>query len=198
MLDRDPPPSRPRGRPRDEQLDSAILIAAERQLRERGYAAMSLESVAASAGTTVPSLRRRYTSKAELATAVVDTLRIDPLPPARGGPRERALAILHNFQRNLEREHSLELLGTLLAEEQRTPELLERFRARLVKERRGLLAQAVRDGVSAGELPPGTDIEATVAMLVGSFYARYVAWGQIPRGWTRRVLEQAWPSPPKR
>ena len=197
MPDRDQPPSRPRGRPRDEQLDAAILVAAERQLRERGYAGMSLESVAGAAGTTVPSLRRRYGSKAELTTAVVDTLRIDPLPRQRGAPRERALVILQNFQRNLEREHSMALLGTLLAEEQRTPELLARFRARLVKERRGLLSQALRDGVSAGELPAGTDVEATVAMLIGSFYARHVASGQIPRGWARRVLDETWPSPAK-
>ena len=36
-------------------LDRAILAAAEQQLRELGYAGMSLESVAAAAGTTVPS-----------------------------------------------------------------------------------------------------------------------------------------------
>jgi AcrR family transcriptional regulator len=41
-------------------LDQAILAAAARQLGEVGYARMSLEAVAAAAGTTVPSLRRRY------------------------------------------------------------------------------------------------------------------------------------------
>ena len=47
------------GRPRNQALDGAILSAAARQLGELGYARMSLESVAAAAGTTVPSLRRR-------------------------------------------------------------------------------------------------------------------------------------------
>jgi AcrR family transcriptional regulator len=57
------------GRPRNPALDRAILAAAARQLGELGYARMSLESLAAAAGTTVPSLRRRYPNKAELDSA---------------------------------------------------------------------------------------------------------------------------------
>src|SRR3954469_17290798 len=59
------------GRPRNRDLDTAILAAAGRRLGELGYARMSLESVAAAAGTTVPSLRRRYRDKAELVAAVI-------------------------------------------------------------------------------------------------------------------------------
>ncbi len=35
-------------------------MAAEQQLRELGYARMSLDPAAAAAGTTVPSVRRRF------------------------------------------------------------------------------------------------------------------------------------------
>ena len=58
-----PAAARPAGRPRDPELDRAILAAAEQQLREAGYAGMSLESVAAAAGTTVPAVRRRFRGK---------------------------------------------------------------------------------------------------------------------------------------
>ena len=58
------PPTRPAGRPRNPELDAAILAAAEQQLREAGYAGMSMESVATVAGTTVPAVRRRFSSKA--------------------------------------------------------------------------------------------------------------------------------------
>ena len=176
------------------RLDAAILAAAERQLRERGYAEMSMESVAAEAGTTVPTLRRRYDSKASLATAVIDSLRIEPLRTrAAATPRDRALAVLENFRRNLERPHSMALLGTLLAEESRNPPLLEQFRSRLLRTRRALLADALRAGVEAGELPADTDVELVVSMLVGSFYARYIGSGRIPRDWPRRALDQLWP-----
>jgi AcrR family transcriptional regulator len=63
--------TRAAGRPRNPGLDRAILAAAERQLRELGYARMSLESVAAAAGTTVPSVRRRFRDKAGLAASVI-------------------------------------------------------------------------------------------------------------------------------
>jgi AcrR family transcriptional regulator len=62
------------GRPRNPALD-AILSAAARQLGEFGHVRMSLESVAAAAGTTVPTLRRRYRNKAELAAAVIGSSR---------------------------------------------------------------------------------------------------------------------------
>jgi AcrR family transcriptional regulator len=154
---------------------------------------MSLESVAADAGTTVPTLRRRYSSKSSLGVAVIDSLRIKPLrTPAGAGPREQALAVLENFRANLEREHSMALLGTLLAEEDRNPELLDRFRSRLVRPRRTLLANALKAAIAGGELPPETDVDATVTMLIGSFYARYVSHGRIPRDWPRRLIRQIW------
>src|SRR5512142_985083 len=81
---------RQRGRPRDARLDAAILIAAEHQLEEKGYSGMSMESVAAAAGTTVPTLRRRYPNKMDLVAAVVDSLRIEPLPRRAKGPRADA------------------------------------------------------------------------------------------------------------
>jgi AcrR family transcriptional regulator len=187
--------TRPRGRPRNPQLDAAILEAAEQQLRERGYNAMSLESVAAAAGTTVPSLRRRYRDKAALAGAVIDSLRIDPLPASSGSPRAQAAAVLDNFQRNLARPNSMALLGTLLAEEGRRPELLERFRERLSRPRRRALRVALNAGIHTGQLPENLDVDVTVNMLIGSYYARYLSGASIPANWSRRALDQVWPAP---
>ena len=182
-----------RGRPRDPRLDPAILRAAEQQLRERGYGGTTLESVAAAAGTTVPSLRRRYRDKSALVAAVINSLRIDPLPAPKGPPRSRAAAILDNFDRNLRRPNSMALLATLLAEETRRPELIERFRERLAKPRRQALREAFRLGIAAGELADDLDLDVAVNMLIGSFYARYVSHGTIPANWSRRALAQLWP-----
>jgi AcrR family transcriptional regulator len=182
-----------RGRPRDPRLDPAILHAAEQQLRERGYGGTTLEAVAAAAGTTVPSLRRRYRDKSALVAAVVDSLRVDPLPAPKGPPRSRAGAILDNFDRNLRRPNSMVLLATLLAEEARRPELIERFRERLARPRRQALREALRLGIAAGELAEDLDLDVAVNMLIGAFYARYVSNGTIPANWSRRVLAQLWP-----
>ena len=177
------------GRPRNPDLDQAILSAAVRQLGELGYARMSLESVSAAAGTTVPSLRRRYRNKAELAAAVIDSLRVEEPPACAPTPRAHALAILENFHRNLRAIPALAILGSLLAEEERHPELLNLFKTRIVEPRRTLLRQAL----AAGNLPGSADIDALTSMLIGSFYARYVTIAGIPDDWPNRVLNALWP-----
>jgi AcrR family transcriptional regulator len=155
---------------------------------------MTLESVAAAAGTTVPSLRRRYQNKSALVIAVIDSLRIDPLPRPTGPPRARATAILENFDRNLRRPNSMALLGTLLVEAVRQPHLIERFRERLARPRRQALRDALAAGIAAGELAEELDLDVAVNMLVGSFYARYISHGTIPTNWCRRALAQLWPN----
>ena len=187
--------TRPAGRPRNPDLDMAILAAAERQLGELGYARMSLESVAAAAGTTVPAVRRRYRGKAPLAAAVIGSLRAADLPVTAASPREHALAILRNFHANLEREDAMALVGSLLVEERRHPELLEIFRQQLAGPRRALLRQALADGAEAGQLAVSADLDALTSMLIGSFYARYLATSDVPADWAERTLRLAWPAP---
>jgi AcrR family transcriptional regulator len=177
------------GRPRNPALDQAILSASARHLGELGYARMSLESVAAAAGTTVPSLRRRYPNKAELAAAVIGSLRVEDPPVSAPSPRAHALAILENFHRNLRAIPALAVLGSLLTEEERHPELLRLFKTRLVEPRRALLRQAL----AAGDLPDTADHDALTNMLIGSFYGRYVTIAGIPDDWPERVLSAVWP-----
>jgi AcrR family transcriptional regulator len=186
-------PSRPPGRPRDAALDQAILAAAERQLHERGYAGMSLEAVAAAAGTTTPSLRRRFRSKTELTSAVIETLRIQPLPEPTGDPRADALAVLENLRANMLRPDGMATLGSLLAEENRHPLLMERFRQRLVEPRRERLRRALLAGVEQGQLPARLDLDVAVSLLAGSCYARYLAAASIPADWADRTLSIIWP-----
>ena len=187
--------TRPAGRPRNRDLDAAILVAARRQLGELGYARMSLESVAAAAGTTVPAVRRRYRGKAALAAAVIGSLRATDLPATAASPREHALAILRNFHANLERENAMALVGSLLMEERRHPELLEVFREQMAGPRRALLRRALADGAAAGELAGLVDPDAVASMLIGSFYARYIATSDIPADWAERSLRLIWPEP---
>lgn len=177
------------GRPRNPALDPAILSAAARQLGERGYARMSLESVAADAGTTVPSLRRRYRNKAELVTAVIASLRVEEPPADAPTPRAHALAILENFHSNLRAVPALAVLGSLLAEEGRHPELLRLFKTVIVEPRRALL----REALAAGGFPDSADVDALTSMLIGSFYARYVTLDGVPDDWPNRVLRVIWP-----
>jgi hypothetical protein len=99
------------------------------------------------------------------------------------------LTILENFHRNLRAIPALATLGSLLAEEERHPELLHLFKTRLVEPRRALLRQAL----AAGDLPDSADLDALTSMLIGSFYGRYVTIAGIPDDWPDRVLSAIWP-----
>jgi AcrR family transcriptional regulator len=184
---------RPAGRPRDAALDAAILRAAARQLAEQGYGGMSLGAVAAAAGTTAPSLRRRFRGKRDLVLAAISALRTVPLPRPAGDSRADALAVLESVRVSLASQHGTAIRCALLAEERRHPELLEHFRQRIEEPVRELLLQALAQGVHDGQLRPALDLEAAVSLLIGSFYAGHQQPRQTPHDWAESILGVIWP-----
>lgn len=63
--------SAPRRRRRGDELEHALLQAAWDELTERGYAQLTVESVAERAGTSKPVLYRRWSTKADLVFAAI-------------------------------------------------------------------------------------------------------------------------------
>jgi AcrR family transcriptional regulator len=184
--------SRAPGRPRDVNVDAAIVAAAVRQLGERGYAGMSLEGVAAAAGTTAPSVRRRYRGKLELALAAIDSMRIEP-PPVEGEPRADTLAVLEDLRGNMLRQNAVATVGTILAEEGRNPELLEHFLRRHAEPWRERLRRALSRGVEAGQLRTPIDLDAAADLLIGSCVVGYLHNRLMLDGWAELVLAVIWP-----
>lgn len=147
-----------------------------------------MAAVAKAAGVAKPALYRRWSSKEDLATAALLRLQQDE-PPAQTGNTERDLCrILRSFHKNLLRPHGMALIGVLLAEEKAAPALIGLFRKRITKRRRKLISDALEAGASRGEFHPGADLDAAVNLLVGSFYAKYLADGRVPRDWPTRVV----------
>lgn len=71
------------GRPRDARIDDAVLEATRALLAEVGYSALALTTVAARAGTSVPALRRRWATKAQL---VHEAIFVGEIPDSDTGP----------------------------------------------------------------------------------------------------------------
>jgi len=184
-------PRRP-GRPRDVAAENRILAAALRLLGERGYARMTLEAVAAAAGASKPTAYRRWSGKADLATAALRTLQLGE-PEVRTATTRGALAgILRNFRRSLTRPNGVALIGTVLAEEPHNPELLALFRERIVRPRRRALRSVLARARKSGELRKDADIDAAVNLMVGAFYARYLAASAIPSSFPARIVRLVW------
>jgi AcrR family transcriptional regulator len=179
------------GRPRDPEVEQRILAVTLRQLAEGGYSRMSVDGVAAEANVSKPTIYRRWAHKADLVTAALRTIQLSEPPVAPGASVDELTSILKNFRRSLLRPNGMSLIGTVLAEEHHTPELLALFRERIVEPRRRMLRSVLQRARGRNELRTGADVEAAVASLVGSFYARYLA-GEVPADWPRRVAAIVW------
>jgi len=180
------------GRPRDPAVDNAILDEAARQLAKLGYSRMSIASVADAAGVSRPSIYRRFQTKADLAIAAL-AARIDPQarPPSDLDVETALIQALRHLARRLRAKHSMALVGTLLVEEEQTPELIRLFRERLWETRANLLAEIIERGRERRELHPDVDSEVVVGMLIGSLYAAHLSLAKIPRDWPARTVRAA-------
>ena len=149
-------------------------------------------AVAVEAAVSKPTIYRRWGSKADLATAAVQKIQIAEPPVTTGSPKRDLQCILRNLRQSLLRPNGMSLVGTVLAEEQHTPELLELFRRRLVEPRRRMLREVLEQAKAAGELRRNADLDAAVNLLVGALYARYLASSRIPQGWGDVLVDIVW------
>ena len=174
-----------RGRPPSPGYDEAILEATLRLMASNGYTRMTMDAIAAEAGVTKGSIYRRFEGKAQVAAAALAFLREQRPPHVSDDPRADLVEELRRFRSGIERPHGMAMLGTVLAEESHVPELLEHFRRDVVLPRRARL----RAVLERATLRQGIDVEAAINLVVGSYYASYLAGGKPRRGWERRAAE---------
>jgi AcrR family transcriptional regulator len=122
-----------------------------------------------------PTIYLRHPTKAHLATAAIASMRVDPRPPPTDDVRADLMAHLKLLRAGLTRAFGMATLGTVLAEEHETPELLALWRERLVRPRRRELRALLEAARERGELRPDADLDVAVSALVGAFLARYLA-----------------------
>jgi AcrR family transcriptional regulator len=175
------------GRPRDRTNDVAILDAVEQLLGRRGYEAMTVGQVAASAGVSKPTIYLRYQSKRDLVAAMIDRLR-PPLPESSTGSVAEDLVALIEMQRAWVDLHGLRIVAAVLLEQDDHPELIERFQQRVVQPSRDAFAAALIAGVERGELPAGADGAEVIDALIGAYWARAWAVDGFPHDWSVRLV----------
>jgi AcrR family transcriptional regulator len=178
------------GRPLDENVDTAILEATWRLLLSDGYARMSIARVADEAAVGRPAIYRRYRNKSELVAAVIadKTARVPEVDT--GSAREDLVAHL-DFAR---RRFAVQLMGTLLVEQRKHPELLRQFRQGMLAPRLEQIAASLERGKQRGEVRADLDIEVAAEAVMGSFLQHNIAVGRPPSGWSERVIDTLWPA----
>ena len=154
---------------------------------------MSVERVASEAGVGKTTIYRRYASKEELAAAAVNTLREDwGPPPDTGNARTDIVEMLVQNQVALERGPGFAMIGALLVEERRNPELIELFRERFIRPRQNDALMVLQRGVERGEIRADADLEVAVQAMVGAMFVRHILGTQESRERIEQTVEFIW------
>ncbi len=170
----------PRGRPRSQEADRAILTATVELLAERGLAAMSIEEVATRAGVGKTTIYRRWPSKGLLALdAFVASFREEQPLPDTGTLRGDLLAALHAWARAVTQTPMGPMLTGLIAEAQHDPELRGAWRDRVLEPLRSQ-HRIMRDrAIARGEIPASADREVILDLFFGAAEHRLLL-GHLP------------------
>jgi AcrR family transcriptional regulator len=184
-----PPPRRRTGRPPSPQADRAILETTRRHLAERGYAGMSIAGIAEDAGVGRPTVYRRYRDKADVVAAAIAFMPAPETPPDTGSARSDLQALLEGAARSID----LSLVGTLLVEERRHPELMQRFRERTLRPHTSLIAEALERGRRRGEVRTDLDPVLAAEVTLGAFLHHHLLHGRPTADWAAEVLRLLWP-----
>lgn len=176
------------GRPADQAKREAILAAAARSFFEKGFAATSIEQVAADAGVSKVTIYNHFGDKQALFAASVDrecatmrsSLELTSLPT--GTLRQRLTAIAEAMVAFLTRDEMVQFDRRIAAETERDPTIGEAFLEAGPYRMRTAFAGLLDTMVASGELA----IDDT-ALAVEQFVSMCKGMGDLERRFGRPV-----------
>lgn len=163
MTENPPAKPRPRGRPRSEVVDSALLAAARDEFLVKGFQAMSMEAIATRAGVSKGSLYKRWTSKQEATADVLRLLSQTRIPEDHGSLEADIHALIDASINSPEAAAAAKVLMRTMGEISEYPELLALYRTHLFAPRVAqirTLVERARARNEMGDVP--TDVAASV------------------------------------
>jgi AcrR family transcriptional regulator len=167
-----------RGRPRDQALHDVILQTTRALLVDRGYAEVSMDRVASSAGVGKQTLYRRWASKAPLvAEAVMDAARL--AGSAEVPDTDDVAADLHSwlnrnatFVSNPQNAGLVRALAAAAADDPHEGDLIYR---QLTGPQHDALMQRLRKGIDSGQVRADADLGAVADAIIGAALYRMLA-----------------------
>ena len=197
------PKTRPRGRPRSEAAEKAVLDAVHAFLQEHSVRELTMEGIAERANVGKPTLYKWWPSKAALVMAVLRE-RLVPKPEPFSSAKTAEEAIRARMHRIVRAFNGMfgKVFADLIAEGQNDPGLLVDLYEKHLRPRREALQAEIERGKQAGEFYAEVDSELLVDSLIGPVYyrllmksapltERYVdqVLAQVMQG-TRRVVQK--------
>jgi AcrR family transcriptional regulator len=175
----------------DPGVDDAIASAALTLLVERGFARMTIEAVAKAAGVGKPAIYRRFSDKADLVAHVISRQLPVLEPPDLGDSRAE---LWRAVEQGLPADGPayVRLIGGLISEQDRHPELIEAFRHRVLLPRRAIVRAIIERAQTRGDVRADIDAEAALDLMAGAFLARVFAGLDTGPRWRMTAFEIWW------
>jgi AcrR family transcriptional regulator len=183
-----------RGRPRDANVENAILNAAVAILNEVGYNDLSIEAVASRARVGRPTVYRRWPSKLDLVVDAVVRLSPAVSTPDTGDVftdlEELISGTIEDMTSSPVGRAILALAGTVATDR---AELFDRFNEHYLVPRRAAFLTVLRRGIDAGRLRADIDPDLILDLMLGASTYRWLTTGHpIGRAATRPVVDLIW------
>lgn len=163
---------------RSARVRAAVYEATLLELGQRGYAALSIEDIAARAGVHKTTIYRRWGAKEALLAAAVGNLVDAGAPVPDTGAietdlREYARSIVDVLTSDV----GAIAVGVLFSDAARVPEVAE-VKRNLIAERHRLAAPIVERAIQRGELPADTDPHELIGLVAAPIYYRLLVTGE--------------------
>lgn len=165
---------------RSAALTTALYRAFFQEWAERGFAAISLERVAAKAGAGKAAIYRRFASRQQFASAAVSELGLKiAIPEDHGGLEADVLAFLIRLRAVLRHPLVRRILPDLHAEAARSSEM-RALNTQVAQARRGHAQSILDRAIERGELDSAVDRDLALDLLPAPLYWRMVVLGVTP------------------
>ena len=184
------PTPRRRTDPRVARSRAAVLRAALHLLCERGVAGTTIEAVAERSAVAKTTIYRQWPSQAALVLDVFDSILQPPPDPATGSLRGDLLVLMTGFATALSDGPATALMFTLIDVAERDAAFAALHR-REAAHRHAVIRHVIARGITAGELPPGTDPAEILDLLAGPlFHRRAISGGTVDAAFAACVVDR--------
>ena len=178
-----------RGRPRNEQSTSAILIATIELVSEIGLAALTMDAVACRAGVSKATIYRRWSTKeALMLDAWMSCVRTPPVPDT-GNLHDDLTMMFTSLEQPLADGDLQRVFPQMIAAAKVNDEVAAAYRT-FIAERRRPMRSVLERAVARGELASDIDLDLVHDLLVAPVLYRWlVSDGPIDERVTASIVQ---------
>jgi AcrR family transcriptional regulator len=158
---------KPPGRPRSAQSHQAILQAALELLAEVGFAAMSMDAIAARAGVGKTTIYRRYASKEELVADAIESIREEIVIPDTGNLQSDIDTLIQNAAQITLNPIGRQTVAMIISSASSNPQFAQIYWTKYLQPRRKAFAVVLERAKARNEIQANLDSDLIFDTMSG-------------------------------